>query len=329
MAQRQDKKHTEITETTEEPLLSQVLEETQRRSVYDDPTTLFPEIERLGNWLTKSGMFGVKNVEQGYLVAFTCFEEKITPFEFVRRYHIIENRPAKRADRMHADFLVRGGRVNWVEFTDEVCEAMFLHEKLCPAGVTIRVTFKEMHDRGITMGWDSKKNAAKMKANWKNWPRQMLKARVLSEGIRQVDPGGIAGEYTPEEISDMDGGHVTPDDTPTKAPESPQEAPAAEPPQDAAEPETPDDGASDHQKRVQKVLDTFQREFGLLEPELEAYAGDLKTGEVIRSEDWDDKVFKKFQKVRGDLMKAGAGAERKAMTCKLFNLPSSALEPEE
>jgi hypothetical protein len=42
-----------------------------------------------------------------------------------------------------------------------------------------------------------------MKHNWRQSPRQMLHARCLSEGVRAIAPGLIAGVYTEDEISDM------------------------------------------------------------------------------------------------------------------------------
>ena len=41
------------------------------------------------------------------------------------------------------------------------------------------------------------------KDNWKNYPRAMLRARVVSEGIRTVFPGVVLGVYTPEEVQDI------------------------------------------------------------------------------------------------------------------------------
>lgn len=48
--------------------------------------------------------------------------------------------------------------------------------------------------------------AAKLtgKDTWKQYPRQMLRARVISEGIRTVYPGVAVGVYTPEEVQDFD-----------------------------------------------------------------------------------------------------------------------------
>jgi hypothetical protein len=39
---------------------------------------------------------------------------------------------------------------------------------------------------------------------WKSYPRQMLRARCISEGIRTVFPGCVVGTYTPEEAVDME-----------------------------------------------------------------------------------------------------------------------------
>ena len=38
------------------------------------------------------------------------------------------------------------------------------------------------------------------KDNYKKFPRQMLRARVISEGVRAVYPGVLQGMYTPEEV---------------------------------------------------------------------------------------------------------------------------------
>jgi hypothetical protein len=41
------------------------------------------------------------------------------------------------------------------------------------------------------------------KENWRNYPRAMLRARCISEGIRTVFPACVAGVYTPEEVQDF------------------------------------------------------------------------------------------------------------------------------
>ncbi|MEW6097488.1 MAG: hypothetical protein AB1567_13365, partial [bacterium] len=41
------------------------------------------------------------------------------------------------------------------------------------------------------------------KDNWKHYPRQMLRSRVISEGVRTVLPGCNVGFYTVEEVQDF------------------------------------------------------------------------------------------------------------------------------
>jgi hypothetical protein len=38
--------------------------------------------------------------------------------------------------------------------------------------------------------------------NWKQMPRQMLRARVLTMGLRAVYPDAISGIYSPDELAD-------------------------------------------------------------------------------------------------------------------------------
>jgi hypothetical protein len=42
------------------------------------------------------------------------------------------------------------------------------------------------------------------KDNWKSYPRQMLRARVISEGVRATFPAVLNGMYTPEEVGEFD-----------------------------------------------------------------------------------------------------------------------------
>jgi hypothetical protein len=42
------------------------------------------------------------------------------------------------------------------------------------------------------------------KDNWKSYPRQMLRARVISEGVRATFPAVLNGMYTPEEVQEFD-----------------------------------------------------------------------------------------------------------------------------
>ncbi len=92
---------------------------------------------------------------------------------------------------MFRDFLVSHGKVEWRTLSDTVADATFSH----PDGGTVRISWDM--DRAKAAGLSGKDN-------WKKFPRQMLRARLLSEGIRTVYPMATSGMYVPEEVQDFD-----------------------------------------------------------------------------------------------------------------------------
>lgn len=164
------------------------------------------QIERMAIAVSKSGLFGAKTPEQAMALMLIAQAEGLHPAIAARDYHIIQGRPALKADAMLARFQAAGGRVKWLEMTDVHCEGEFSH----PAGgaVTIEWTIDMAKRAGLT------KNPT-----WTQYPRQMLRARCVSEGIRSVFPGVVVGTYTPEEVEDM----------PAAPPPPPASKPRAEP----------------------------------------------------------------------------------------------------
>ncbi|HOR78579.1 MAG TPA: hypothetical protein PLG04_07260 [Anaerolineaceae bacterium] len=148
------------------------------------------DIERAGNYIAKSGLFGVKTPEQAIALMLVAQAEGRSPFEAARDYHIIQGKPSLKAEAMLARFQQAGGKVKWLESTDTKCSAEFSH----PQGGTLTVTWtiERAQKAGLTG-----------KDNWRQYPAQMLRARCISEGVRAVYPGACSGMYTPEEIQDM------------------------------------------------------------------------------------------------------------------------------
>lgn len=149
------------------------------------------QIERMAMAFAKSGLFGIKTVEQGVALMLIAQAEGLHPAVAARDYHIIQGRPALKSDAMLARFQAAGGRVVWNAYTDTEVSGTFSH----PAGgsATVAWTIAQAKTAGLT-GKDV----------WKQYPRAMLRARVISEGIRTVYPGVSVGVYTPEEIEDFD-----------------------------------------------------------------------------------------------------------------------------
>jgi hypothetical protein len=149
------------------------------------------DIERMANAFVKSNFFGVKTVEQAVALMLISQAEGLHPATAARDYNVIQGRPALKADAMLARFQHAGGSVQWTELTDKRVAATFSH----PQGGS------------VTIDWDmARAKAAGLdgKDNYKKWPRQMLRARCISEGIRTVYPGVLSGMYTPEEVQDFD-----------------------------------------------------------------------------------------------------------------------------
>jgi hypothetical protein len=163
------------------------------------PGALIPydEIERMGSVIARSGLFGVKTTEQAIALMLIAQAEGLHPAIAARDYHVINNRPCLRSDAMLARFQQSGGKVSWEQYTDEVVTGTFSH----PIGGSVSVTWTiEMARKAKLAG----------KEVWQAFPRQMLRARCISEGIRTVFPGVVSGMYAPEEIQDiMEGPVVT------------------------------------------------------------------------------------------------------------------------
>lgn len=148
------------------------------------------DIQTMAVAVVKSQLFGMKTVEQATALMLIAQAEGYHPALAARDYHIIQGRPTLKAETMMARFQQQGGKVEWKTLTDKEVTATFSH----PSGgsATITWTFEQAKQAGLTN-----------KDNWKNYPRAMLRARVVSEGIRTVFPGVVLGVYTPEEVQDI------------------------------------------------------------------------------------------------------------------------------
>jgi RecT family len=150
------------------------------------------DIQTMAVAVVKSQLFGMKTVEQATALMLIAQAEGYHPALAARDYHIIQGRPTLKAETMMARFQQQGGKVEWKTLTDTEVTAVFSHPSGGSASITW--TFEQAKKAGLTN-----------KDNWKNYPRAMLRARVVSEGIRTVYPGVVLGVYTPEEVQDIPG----------------------------------------------------------------------------------------------------------------------------
>ena len=152
----------------------------------------YADVERMAEAMAKSQMFGVKNKEQMLALMLISQAEGRHPAEAARDYHIIQNRPTLKADALLARFQASGGVVKWKKYDPNEVSADFSHPQ-SPEPLYISWSIEDAKAAGL-LGKDV----------WKQYPRQMLKARVISEGVRAVYPAVTIGVYTPEEVRDME-----------------------------------------------------------------------------------------------------------------------------
>lgn len=150
----------------------------------------YQDIERLGANIARSGLFGIKTPEQAVALMMIAQAEGRHPALAARDYDVIQGRPSKKSEAMLRDFLEAGGKVEWHKLDDAIADATFHH----PQGGKVRIS------------WDMERaNKAGLggKDNWKKFPRQMLRSRCISEGVRTVWPMATSGLYEPGEVADF------------------------------------------------------------------------------------------------------------------------------
>jgi len=187
-------------------------------------------IQRTAKLLAASGYFGTS---QDGIVGMAQVAAKILagrelgfgPFAAVNGIHLIQGKPTVGANLMAAavrahpryDYRVK-------ELSDTACELEF-YDNGKPAGSS-RFTAEDAATAELSSGRNG--------ATWKKFPRNMLFARAMSNGVRWFAPDIFSGNavYVPEELGaevDMDGNvvevapHVI--ETPTKTNDRPIERP--------------------------------------------------------------------------------------------------------
>jgi hypothetical protein len=140
--------------------------------------------------IAESKLFGIQTPAQALALGLLCQAEGRHPAEAARDYHIINGKPSLKSEAMLARFQQAGGRVEWHEYTHDSVSGTFSH----PQGGTLKVswTMQDATRAGLTSN-----------PTWKKFPRQMLKARCISEAVCGIFPAVLSGLYAPEEVSDI------------------------------------------------------------------------------------------------------------------------------
>lgn len=170
------------------------------------------DVRAMAEAAAQSGLFpAIKTPQAAFALMMLCQAEGLHPMQALRRFDIVQGRVAMKADAMLGEFQQRGGRVKWLANDTDKCAGAFSAPGI-EDSITVTWTMEDAKRAGL----------AGKPGPWQQYPRQMLRARVISEGIRMAMPAVVVGLYAPEEVQDF-------------VP-APKAALAVEPPPPAAEP---------------------------------------------------------------------------------------------
>ena len=157
----------------------------------------FADVQALAAAIAKSGLFAIKTPEQA-LTLMAISQAEGRPMALAARdYDIIHNRPSKKAEAMQRDFLTAGGKIEWHKLDDSIADATFSH----PQGGSLRIVWDLARAKAAGLGARAKDNP-NAPSMWEKYPRQMLRSRCVSEGVRTIYPMATSGMYAPEEVDD-------------------------------------------------------------------------------------------------------------------------------
>jgi hypothetical protein len=225
------------------------------------PQMSVPDVERVANAIANGGLFGSKDPNAVLTLCLLAQAEGQHPAVVFRDYHIINGKPAKKADAMLRDFITSGGKVEWHQLDDDCADATFRH----PSGsARIEWTVERARQAGIA------------NPMWKKYPRQMLRSRVISEGVRTVYPGATSGLYEVEEVQSMQADHAEPINI-TPEPRITADEPKPEPRQAL-------DGPYSSPSKLKAAIKAFAEALRTTQDDLAGFNAWMATDEVIELE---------------------------------------------
>ena len=148
----------------------------------------YNEMQSMSLSVAKSGMFGIKSEHQALTLMLIAEAEGLRPIQAVQMYSVINGMPSLKTTEMHSRYMNSGGKVIWIETTATNAKAKFIFEN---EELVFEYTWE-----------DAKLAELTSKSNYKKMPKEMLRARCLSSGIRMSNPSCLNNLYSIEEMQD-------------------------------------------------------------------------------------------------------------------------------
>ena len=150
------------------------------------------QVRVMATSVAKSGLYGVKNIEQAFTLMLIAQAENTSPIQAMQMYDVIQGRPALKSSEILSRFQRADGKIRWVETTNEKAIVELEHPSYNGKYLS-EYTIKDAELAGLTS-----------KQNWKQRPKEMLRSRAVSSGVRAVYPACLNNMYSSEEIQDIE-----------------------------------------------------------------------------------------------------------------------------
>jgi hypothetical protein len=164
------------------------------------------DLARVGDVFVRSGFFAdTRDAAQAIVKVMAGQELGFAPIASMTGVYIVKGKVSLSANLIAAA-VKRSGRYTFRvrQHDAQICEIEFFELDKAGNKESIGVssfTMKEAREGGINMDWDKHSNGWKEKATWKNFPRNMLYARAMSNGAKWYCPDVFGGPvYTPDEL---------------------------------------------------------------------------------------------------------------------------------
>lgn len=142
--------------------------------------------------VSASGLLGKYNENQIFTLMMLSYKDGTNPVQASMDYHIIQGKPALSSQATLSRFQKAGGKIKYIKRSDTECIIEFSHDQA--GSLTVEWNLERARKAGLNINRES----------WQKYPRQMLSARCLAEGVRALYPACLDGLYLVEEVQDFD-----------------------------------------------------------------------------------------------------------------------------
>lgn len=180
-------------------LSTEVRQQNGGMSAYNRPVEMLQFAETMGKEFASMGLCGCKKGSEGRVLALACFIERLNPFDFADRYHLIDGKRSMQADYILAELRDQGGDYDWLDEGDVTTDDS---GKMVGEAV-IKTTWRGREKiTKYTMEEAYRAGVVKPNSGWDKRPGAMLRSKASTKAARMHFPEVLRGRYAPEELDD-------------------------------------------------------------------------------------------------------------------------------